>query len=98
MPRDTVQQEAQGTFLDEKLQVPEDVIDSFQEYLDNKEAASKFAKARTKIREAIPEVSEATRFLINELWIVESTPYTADDIEIPGGRRQRNKVGQPSAD
>lgn len=82
--------------LDQKpLKVPPDVIEAIEEFLEHKEAAALFAKARAKIKEAVPEVEETTRYVVAERYFLTATPYEADSHEVSGGRRQRLKIEAP---
>ncbi len=82
----------QGKLDQKALSVPPDVLAAFEEYLEHKESAAAFNKAKTKIKEAIPEVAEATQFVIAERYLITATPYDADGHEVSGGRRQRLKI------
>lgn len=93
MSADAVKTDAQGEFTDRQIdEVPEDVMEAFEAYLATKPAAKEHTAARKKIRDAVPEIEEKTRFVFNGRFVVESVPYHSDEIEIPGGRRQRNRV------
>ena len=87
-----VEDGGQAGFEDKPLSVPPDVLEAIESYLENKAAATDFSKARTAIKEAVPEVEKPTRFVIAERYIILATPYETDGHEVGGGRHQRLKI------
>jgi hypothetical protein len=89
MPR--VNDGGQQSFED-KVLMDEELAAACDDLLEKKEAASDYRKANAKIKERLPGVKEPTRFLVNEQYFVEVTPYSVEGHEVGGGERQRMRV------
>ncbi len=91
-----VKEGGQQAFEDKNL-MDEELVAACQAQLDNKDAASDFRKAGATIKTRVPTVTAPTRFLIDERFFVEVTPYSVDGHEVSGGERQRVRVRDSSA-
>ncbi len=94
MPR--VKDEGQQAFEDKKLMDAE-LAEACETVLETKDAASDNRKANAKIKDKLPAVKQPTRFLVDERFFLEVTPYSVDGHEVGGGERQRVRVKDGSA-
>lgn len=61
-------------------------------YAENKEAASAYARANREIKELLPSVEHATRFLLGEDLAIEVTPQSKDGYDVGPKTIQRKKI------
>ena len=81
----------QGRFEDKPLIVA-GLEDHIETILETKQAVASNRAANAKVKEALPAVSEPTRFVIGERFFIEVTPYSVDGHEVGGGERRRVRV------
>ncbi len=90
-----VKEGGQQAFEDKNL-MDEELAAACEAQLDKKDAASEHRKASATIKARLPGVKDPTRFLVNERFFVEVTPYSVDGHEVSGGERQRVRVRDSS--
>ncbi len=81
----------QASFEDVPLNDPE-LLSACDDYLEQHEAAKVFRNADQTIKERLPAVKVATRFIIGERIFIEVTPHKRGEYSVKAGTTQRKKV------
>ena len=87
-----VKDEGQTTFADVKIHDP-GAVAACELIVDNREAASAFAKGGRDLKEILPAVTEPTQFVIGEgAFLIEVTPGDRNEYTVEAGTVQRKSI------